>query len=87
MDSETDKETVRRLVQKGIDSWDPTVFDEVFTQDAMERARRDFGSFKSSFSDLGAGSTGDGCRGRRGGCALEVPWHPFRQMDGQRAHG
>jgi predicted ester cyclase len=51
MDVEENKAVVRRLIEGGINAWRPSVFDEVFTNSAVERAYRDFGSFKSAFSD------------------------------------
>jgi predicted ester cyclase len=48
---EDNKAAVNRLIDDGINKWDPSVFDEVFTTAAVERAHRDFGSFKRGFSD------------------------------------
>jgi predicted ester cyclase len=51
MDPETNKAVVVRLVEDGINGWNPSIFDEVFTAAAVQRAHRDFESFKAGFSD------------------------------------
>lgn len=45
------KAAIKRLVDDGINAWNPLVIDEVFETEAGARAGRDFGSFKSAFPD------------------------------------
>jgi predicted ester cyclase len=51
MDPAAHKATIRRLVEIGINRWQPEIFEEAFTPAVAARASQDFGSFKSAFSD------------------------------------
>jgi len=46
------KETVRRLVEEGINGGRDELFDELFTAETADRARDWFGAFRGSFPDM-----------------------------------